>query len=154
MYLNLTLKGFIKKEFKQSLRDPKMRVLLFIAPMIQLTLFGLAISNDVKNVQLAVVPSTTLAPLNEDPLLFEIYQKALSSKWFIEAQTQPSTLHSIDSPFELIQAGRADAIIVAPPGGLTKNIERGEGRLQLLINAPMSSKPKLLSPIFARFHPR
>lgn len=49
-----TLRGFIRKEFSQVLRDARMRALLFIAPLIQLTLFSVAISNEVKNVELAV----------------------------------------------------------------------------------------------------
>ncbi|HPO14488.1 MAG TPA: ABC transporter permease [Candidatus Hydrogenedentes bacterium] len=45
----------IIKEFTQALRDPKMRAIVFVAPLIQLFLFGYAVSTDVKNVKLAVL---------------------------------------------------------------------------------------------------
>ena len=43
-----SLWGFIKKEILQTLRDPRMAILLFGVPVIQLMVFGLAISNEVK----------------------------------------------------------------------------------------------------------
>jgi ABC-2 type transport system permease protein len=42
------------KEFLQGLRDPKMKGVIFIAPIIQLLLFGYAVSTDVKQVATAV----------------------------------------------------------------------------------------------------
>ncbi|MBF0300188.1 MAG: ABC transporter permease, partial [Oligoflexia bacterium] len=45
-----SLLGFIKKEILQTLRDPRMTVLLFGVPIIQLIIFGYAISNEVKNI--------------------------------------------------------------------------------------------------------
>jgi ABC-2 type transport system permease protein len=56
MKWNATLLGFIRKEFAQALRDPRMRALLFIGPIVQMTLFGVAISSDVKNVRIAYQP--------------------------------------------------------------------------------------------------
>jgi ABC-2 type transport system permease protein len=42
------------KEFLQVFRDPKMKGVIFIAPIIQLLIFGYAVSTDVKNVATAV----------------------------------------------------------------------------------------------------
>jgi ABC-2 type transport system permease protein len=42
------------KEFLQGFRDPKMKGVIFIAPIIQLLIFGYAVSTDVKNVATAV----------------------------------------------------------------------------------------------------
>ena len=42
------------KEFLQGFRDPKMKGVIFIAPIIQLLLFGYAVSTDVKHVATAV----------------------------------------------------------------------------------------------------
>ena len=47
---------FFVKEFKQALRDPRMKFILFVAPVIQLILFGVAISTDVKNIRLWAEP--------------------------------------------------------------------------------------------------
>lgn len=123
MKINPTLLGFIKKEFTQVLRDPRMRILLFAAPVLQMTLFGVALSSDVKNIRLSVVSS------HNDRIMHQTYQRALSSGWFIPATTRHP------EPFEQIQSGEADAVLVAPPEGLTAALERGEGRIQLLVNA-------------------
>lgn len=42
------------KEFTQALRDPRMRMLLFVPPMVQLILFGYAANLDLKHIPTAV----------------------------------------------------------------------------------------------------
>lgn len=118
-----TLIGFIKKEFLQSLRDPRMRVLLFIAPCVQLTIFGVALSTEAKNIRLSLVGAPS------DSLLQTIYRDCLASGWFIPAQTTSA------DPFQQMQKDEADAVMVAPPGGLDKAVGRGRGQVQLLVNA-------------------
>ena len=44
----------MKKEFLQTLRDPRLRAVVFIAPVIQLTLFGYAITTDIKQIATVV----------------------------------------------------------------------------------------------------
>ncbi len=119
-----TLRGFLRKEFKQVLRDPRMRLLLFVAPIIQLTLFGVALSNDVKNIRLWVQPDS------RDTVLQHVYEHAVESKWFLPAN---GDRHA--DPFELLRAGKIDAALIPPPGGLTRALGRGNADLQLLVNA-------------------
>ncbi len=113
--MNQTLIGFIKKELIQTLRDPRMKFLLFVTPIIQMTLFGVAVSNEVKNIRLAAFYQST------DTVARDVYDRAIAGKWFL-----PVRVSSVDRPFELIRSGRADAVLVAPPGGFTRAIERGE----------------------------
>lgn len=119
-----TLRGFIRKEFLQALRDTRMRAVLFVAPVIQLTLFGVALSNDVKNIRLWAQPAAG------DTVLQHVHERALASGWFLPARAERGA-----DPFELLRAGRIDAALVAPPGGLTRALGRGEASLQLLVNA-------------------
>lgn len=42
----------LKKEIRQSLRDPKLRGTMFIPPIVQMLIFGYAVSLDVNNVKL------------------------------------------------------------------------------------------------------
>ncbi|MBW2062127.1 MAG: ABC transporter permease [Deltaproteobacteria bacterium] len=44
----------IVKEFRQALRDPRMRVLLIFPPLLQLILFGYAANLDLKNIPTAI----------------------------------------------------------------------------------------------------
>ena len=70
------LRAFVKKELRQALRDPRMKFLLFVMPVIQLTIFGLALNSDVKNIKLYA------RPMANDPLLRDVKRDALASGWF------------------------------------------------------------------------
>lgn len=118
------LKGFLRKEFKQALRDPKMRIILFVSPMIQLILFGVALSTDVKNIRLWA------SPHSNDIILQHIVEHSLESKWFL-----PVSYDNNADPYLLLRAGKIDAALVAPPGGLTRALGRGTADLQLLVDA-------------------
>ena len=43
----------LRKEFIQALREPRMRVLLFVPPMVQLIVFGFAVNLDVDHARIA-----------------------------------------------------------------------------------------------------
>ncbi len=45
----------LRKEFIQILRDPRMKFVLFVAPVVQLLIFGYAATTDVKNIATAVL---------------------------------------------------------------------------------------------------
>jgi ABC-2 type transport system permease protein len=121
-----TLRGFFKKEFRQTLRDPRMRMMLLVMPMVQMTLFGLALSSDVQNIRLAAHAEAN------DPLMQDIIRDALASGWFLSAERSPGIERY---GFDDIRAGRAEVALFAPPGGLTQAFTRREGRLQLMIDS-------------------
>ncbi|MBX7059575.1 MAG: ABC transporter permease [Leptospirales bacterium] len=52
------LLALIQKEFLQTLRDRRMLVIIFLIPLIQTTIFGVAVSNEVRNVPIAVIDSS------------------------------------------------------------------------------------------------
>ncbi len=124
MMMNPTIKGFLKKEFAQAVRDPRMKIMLFAMPVIQMILFGLALSNDVRNIRLLVVRAAG------DTVAQKIEERALASAWFIPAKNSGRP-----NPYDAIEFNEADAVLVAPPEGLTESIERGRGRAQLLVDA-------------------
>jgi ABC-2 type transport system permease protein len=140
--MNPTLLAFIKKEFLQALRDRRMRMIIFVIPVVQMTLFGLALSNEIKNIRLAVYAAPS------DQLAHHIGERAAGSGWFKRvAATDPD-------PFHLIRSGKADAVLVAPPGGLTGAWERDRGQAQLLVDASNAIKGRVIesymSAIFRR----
>jgi ABC-2 type transport system permease protein len=124
--VNRTLLGFIKKELIQALRDRRMKFVLFVAPVVQMTLFGVAISNEVKNIRLAAFFDS------KDFLLRDVYEQAIKGGWFIPAKASGPVAQN---PFELIRANEADAVLVPPPGGFTRALGRRDAPLQLLIDA-------------------
>lgn len=49
------LLSFVKKEFYQVFRDRKTLLMLFGLPIIQIVLFGFALTNEIKNANIVVV---------------------------------------------------------------------------------------------------
>ena len=45
---------FVKKEFMHIFRDPRTILILLLMPAIQIILFGFALSNEVKNIDIAI----------------------------------------------------------------------------------------------------
>jgi ABC-2 type transport system permease protein len=121
----MILSGFLKKELIQTLRDPRLGVMVLIAPIMQLLLFGVALTNDVINIRLGAY----FAP--NDVVAHDVYKSAIASTRFVPACNEIANT----SPEHAIQSGMADAVIVAPKEGVTQSGARGGGELQLLINA-------------------
>jgi ABC-2 type transport system permease protein len=49
------VRELLRKEFRQMFRDPRARRLLFVAPIVQLIIFGYAVNTDVRNARLMVL---------------------------------------------------------------------------------------------------
>ena len=117
-----TLMGFTKKELSQALRDPRMRGMLFFMPIIQLLMFGFAVSSEIRNIRLAVFAQPS------DSLAWEIGHRAEGGGWF------PLVTPREQDPFKALQGGEVDAALVAPPDGLTADVKRGHGTMKRLPN--------------------
>ena len=49
------ISGLVRKEFRQMFRDPRMSRMMFLSPIVQLMIFGYAVSTDVRHTPLYVV---------------------------------------------------------------------------------------------------
>ncbi len=127
-----TLRAFIKKEVTQSLRDNRMKVLLFISPMMQLTLFGIALSSETRNIKLAVMAKPS------DVLMQDLEQRALGTGWFVKAKT------SGNDPVGWINSNEAEAVLIAPDEGLGRSIARNRGEIQLLLDGQNGSRAQAI----------
>jgi ABC-2 type transport system permease protein len=125
------LAAFLRKELTQALRDPRMRLLLLVVPVVQLTIFGLALNSEVRNIRLAVyaAPSDTLA--------WQAARAAYASGYFL-----PSPAWG--QPFDRLRAGDADAALVAAPGGMALALAQGRPGAQLLIDATNTVKARAI----------
>ena len=47
------IREIVRKEFRQALREPRMRAMLFVPPMVQLLIFGYAVNMDVERGRIA-----------------------------------------------------------------------------------------------------
>ena len=123
MTINPTLLGFIRKELSQAVRDPRMRAMLFITPVIQLVIFGLALSSEIRNIRLAVSAQPG------DAFTRRLEQRFYASGWF-----KPAGALAGD-PFDWVRSGAAEAALVAPADGGDKAARAGRAEYQLLVDA-------------------
>ena len=70
------LKSMLIKEFIQALRNPRMRIILFLPPLIQLIVFGYAANTDIRNISLAVYD------MDNSPESREMIENFASSGYF------------------------------------------------------------------------
>ncbi|WKD86656.1 putative multidrug ABC transporter permease YbhS [Polaribacter huanghezhanensis] len=95
-------KGFIKKEFYHIFRDRRSLFILFGMPIVQILLFGFAITNEINNVDIAVLDHS------KDATTTEIINKIASSKYFSIKQmiTHEKEIASV------FKKGRVKAVLI------------------------------------------
>jgi ABC-2 type transport system permease protein len=128
--INPTIAGFVRKELSQALRDPRMRGMLLIMPVVQLLMFGYALSSETRNIRLAVAAAPS------DALTREFRDRLLGGGWFVPVSP------GAGDPFDWVRSGRAEAVLVAPSGGGDKAIGRGNAEYQLLIDATNAERAR------------
>lgn len=116
--------AFIKKEFYHIFRDRRTMLILLGMPVVQIILFGFAISTELKSVRLAV-----LDPSN-DVMTRKIIDRLDASEYF----TVTTRFHS---PQEMEEAFRKNDIDMAVVFGeqFADGLYSGEARVQLLVDA-------------------
>ncbi len=125
----------LRKELIIALRDPKMRLMLFVPPILQLTIFGYAVNVDVELTRLVWVDpissplSRSLAEEFEGSPFFEISHRVGSSQ---EAQ-------------RLLETGRAAAIIQVPESFEANLFSRTPSSLQLILDGADSNSAAVVS---------
>lgn len=98
-----TINGFIKKELSQLLRDKKMRIILFVLPVIQMIIFATAISTEVKNVKIGFSYSINNASF------LGLTKHFKTGEWFKIAPINKNSNH-----LEMMKKGKLDAVIFEP----------------------------------------
>jgi ABC-2 type transport system permease protein len=71
------MKGFIIKEFYHIFRDVRTMVILFGMPVIQVLIFGFAITTEIKDAEIAILD------YSKDHMSLELSNKIISSDYFI-----------------------------------------------------------------------
>jgi len=119
----------MRKEFRQIFRDPRMRRVIFVAPMIQLIVFGYAVSTDVRHTSTVVVD----------------HDRTQRSRELLEAFTA-SGYFRIDQasarPHDVVSAlDHGDAVIgLVIPRGFTVDLESGgSAKVQVLVDGTNSN---------------
>jgi ABC-2 type transport system permease protein len=129
------IRTIIRKEFRQVLRDPRMRGLLFIPPLMQLLIFGYAANLDVNNARLAWMDE------DHSPNSRELLSQFLGSGRFIIAATPSNEAEMQD----VMDRGRVDGVVRVLPG-FARDIERGRPTgVQVLLDGSNSNSASIVS---------
>ncbi|MCC7241351.1 MAG: ABC transporter permease, partial [Acidobacteria bacterium] len=119
----------IRKEFRQIFRDPRLRMIIFVAPVIQLVVFGYAVSTDIRNTTTFIVD----------------HDQTATSRALVEALTSSGYFQIVgrsDRPTDLSRAlDRGDAVVgLQIPAGFSSDLAAGRGaRVQVLLDGTNSN---------------
>jgi ABC-2 type transport system permease protein len=121
--------GIVRKEFRQALREPRMRVILVVPPLLQMILFGFAVNMDVERVKLGWMDldggpaARELFHAFEAPHEFEVVARARTEQ---EAQA-------------LVDSGQVQAVVRVTRGFSNRVDGQRQGQVQLLLDGANSN---------------
>ncbi|HTU32889.1 MAG TPA: ABC transporter permease [Candidatus Acidoferrum sp.] len=125
----------IRKEVRQAFREPRMRAMLFVPPMIQLLVFGYAVNLDVENAKMAWMDQDR-TPQSRD--LLSRFQG--STRFSVTAA--PETDDQVTS---LLDSGKVDVVVRVLPN-FGRDVLRGRtAEVQLLVNGSNSNTASLVA---------
>ena len=124
----LRLRALLKKELRQMLRDPRMKAVIFVAPIFQLMVFGYAVNTDIRNTATYVVDLDKSAASRE---LIEVF--AATGYFEVVGHSARST--------DLARAlDNGDAVVgIEIPAGFASDVARGTGTVQVLVDGTNSN---------------
>ncbi len=125
-------KEIIRKEFRQSLRDPRMRVLLLAPPLIQLLIFGYAVNLDVEHTRIGWID------MDDSPESREL-RSAFEASSYFQIEASVSSRGTKES-YRSLDKGTIQAIVQVLPA-FSRQLHR-EGKMatiQILVDGTNSN---------------
>jgi ABC-2 type transport system permease protein len=139
------VREIIRKEFRQALREPRMRLLLFGPPLIQLIIFGYAVNLDVNHVRIAWLDMDR-TPASRD------LRAAFAGSPRFGIVAAPASERDAEG---LLERGEVHAVLSVLPG-FGRDLERGRtSQVQVLVDGSNSNTAAITSgyagQVLARF---
>jgi ABC-2 type transport system permease protein len=129
------LRVILRKEFIQALREPRMRVLLFLPPLMQLLIFGYAVTLDVDHARIAWMDMDRTPESRALRARFEG-----SGRFDVIATPQ-----SEEQAQSVLDRGQAHAVVRVLPG-FARDLARGRAtEVQVLLDGTNSNTASLVS---------
>ncbi|MDO9510503.1 MAG: ABC transporter permease [Bacteroidales bacterium] len=129
------MEAFIKKEFFHIFRDVRSMMILFGMPIVQLLVFGFAISTELNNAGIAIYDQS------RDPMSKQLVQKIVSSGYF-ELQQVFSTNAEIEAGFK---SGKIKAAIVIGKDFEKHFIQQDGAQIQIIADASDPNTASIIS---------
>lgn len=116
---------FVRKEFAHVLRDKKTLLILFGMPVMQILIFGFALTNEVKNARIIVVDQA------QDAASQQLIAKIEASRYF-EIERSEMEAHHIERAF---QKGVIKMAVVIPSGFNAQLSHENKSQIQVIADA-------------------
>ncbi len=129
----MRMRGILRKEMLQILRDPSSIALSLILPMILLFLFGYGVSLDAEDVPVAVVLADNSAPARDLAARFE------GSAYF-----KVSYAKAMSRAVEMLNWGEVDAIVQVQDDFSRRLRKNGSSPVQLIVNGIDANRARLI----------
>ena len=123
------LKPMLVKEFIQIFRDPRMKAVIFVTPILQLLVFGYAVTTDITEIPLGV------ADFEQSQQTRELIRRFEASGYF-------RVTHRIGEPRnaqDLMDRGRVRAVLQIDPGFTTDLLRERPAAVQILVDGTDSN---------------
>ncbi len=126
---------FVRKEFLHVLRDRKTLLILFGMPVVQILIFGFALTNEVKNATIIVVDQAN------DDMSRELISKIEASRYF-EIERSVSDPHQI---VEAFKRGKIKLGVIFPAGFTHDLLHQNQAQVRILADASDPNTANMLT---------
>jgi ABC-2 type transport system permease protein len=116
---------FVKKEFYHIFRDRKSLLIIFMMPIVQIILFGFALTNEIKNSNIAVLDNS------KDEATTAIIQRLNASRYF-KLYKILNTQADIETAFK---TGKVRMVVVFQPHFRESLLHTNKAQIQLIADA-------------------
>jgi len=130
----IRLRAMLRKEFIQTFRDPRMRAVLLVIPIVQVLIFGYAVTTDIRNV------ATAILDRDNTPESRELVAAFTGSGCF-EVKEMPS---DPDAAEKLLDRGKVKVVLRLDPGFGNAVRGKGTGVVQLLVDGSDSNTASIV----------
>lgn len=127
--------GFVKKEFHHIFRDYRTMLILFGMPVAQILIFGYVVSNEIKDIRIAVYDKS------KDNVTKEITNKIVSSGFFI----LESNINNDSQIEEAFRTGNIREVIIFEPQFAEKLKRDGQASINILADASDANTANIVS---------
>jgi len=129
------IRVILRKELIQALREPRMRILLFVPPMVQLIVFGFAVNLDVDHARIGWMD------MDRTPLSRDLRERFEGSGRF-DVVALPRDENEVQ---QALDSGAAQAVVRVLPQ-FERDIQRGHPtEVQVLVDGTNSNTASLVS---------
>jgi len=113
---------FVRKEFYHVFRDPRTLLIMFGLPVVQIILFGFALTSEVKNADILISDYTN------DVQSTQIIRKIKASSYFIVHEAVIGN-QEIENTFK---KGKIKCVLIFPPGFSKDLFHNGKAQIQII----------------------